>query len=52
MNKPEYNDEYTGLKKEDIDFVKDIVNESGVELDDKLLFHISNIFKRDYIMAY
>ena len=52
FNKPEYNDINTGVKEQDIEMIKKLSKESNVELDDKLIFHLANIFRRDYIMSY
>ena len=32
--------------------IKKLSVEQKVELDDKLIFHLANIFRRDYIMSY
>lgn len=52
MNKIEYNDVYTGVKEEDIAQVKQLAAEAKVDIDDKLVFHLAYIFKRDYIQIY
>ena len=52
MNKAEYNDVVTGVKEEDIIQVKKLAAEAKVDIDDKLVFHLASIFKRDYIQIY
>lgn len=51
-NLPEYNDFYTGVKEEDIVRVKQLAESEEMEIDDKLAFHIANIFKRDFIIVH
>jgi glutamate--cysteine ligase catalytic subunit len=51
-NLPEYNDFYTGVKEEDVVRVKQLAESEGVEIDDRMAFHIANIFKRDFLIVH
>lgn len=52
MNKPEYNDFNTGVEKETIELIKKLANDAEVKLDDRLIFHLANIFRRDYLIIH
>lgn len=52
INHKDYNDFYTGVKEEEVERVRKIAAEAGVEIDDKLAFHVANIFKRDYLIVH
>ncbi len=52
MNRPEYNDFKTGAQQQMITLIKDLAKEDKVDLDDRLVFHLANIFRRDYLIIH
>lgn len=35
-----------------ITLIKDLAKEDKVDLDDRLVFHLANIFRRDYLIIH
>lgn len=52
MNLPEYNDLKFPVNTEIMDFARHMSKEMGVPLDEKLIYHLGVLFKRDAMIIF
>ena len=52
FNKPSYNDSKLNFKEETVSYIKEAARELNIEIDDYLITHLANIFKRDALIVH
>ena len=52
FSKPEYNDLETNIKPETVNYIKESAKELNIEIDEAMISHIANIFRRDILIVH